>query len=97
MQIDAMRQAASQGDPEARCGLVLLALGEVDGPVDAARSIELLGPDMRVLGAAEGLPPLPDITYYLWTRREPITVTTQQVYEMLKTNMGLNESGAGSR
>ncbi|MEO8279145.1 MAG: LysR substrate-binding domain-containing protein [Ideonella sp.] len=62
-----------------------------------ARSIELLGPDMRVLGAAEGLPPLPDITYYLWTRRDPIMATTQQVYEMLKTNMGLNESIPVSR
>lgn len=60
MQIDAMRHAASQGDPEARCGLVLLALGEVDGPVDAARSIELLmqaarsgfAPALRCLGLA---------------------------------------------
>ncbi len=62
-----------------------------------ARSIEMLGPDMRVLGAGEGLPPLPDITYYLWTRGQPLAPTTQQVYEMLKINMGLNESGAVTR
>ena len=62
-----------------------------------ARSIEMLGPDMRVLGTADGLPPLPDITYYLWTRGEPLTPTTQQVYEMLKINMGLNESGPTTR
>lgn len=62
-----------------------------------ARSIEMLGPDMRVLGAAEGLPPLPDITYYRWTRGEPLSATTQQVYGMPKINMGLNESGAVTR
>ena len=60
MQIDAMRQAASQGDPEALCGLVLLALAEADGPMDAASSIELLmqaarsgfAPALRCLGLA---------------------------------------------
>ena len=30
------------------------------------RSMEMLGPDMRVLGENDGLPRLPDVTYYLW-------------------------------
>ena len=33
-----------------------------------ARSIDLLGADMRVLGDKDGLPRLPDVTYYLWAR-----------------------------
>lgn len=37
-----------------------------------ARSVELLGSDMRVLGEKEGLPRLPDVNYYLWIRRDHI-------------------------
>ena len=28
----------------------------------------MLGPDMRVLGENDGLPRLPDVTYYRWIR-----------------------------
>ncbi len=31
-----------------------------------ARSVEILNPDYRVLGVADGLPRLPDVTYYLY-------------------------------
>lgn len=55
-----------------------------------ARSIEMLGPDMRVLGANDNLPSLPYITYYLWIRSKP-SPSVQRIYEMLKVNMGLNE------
>ena len=54
-----------------------------------ARSVELLGPEMRVLGEKEGLPPLPDVTYFLWIRRDLINPLTRQVYDMLKASLGL--------
>lgn len=49
-----------------------------------ARSVEFLGPDMRVLGDAEGLPPLPPVTYHLWTRSDTISPLTLHIYDMLK-------------
>ncbi|WP_447922629.1 LysR substrate-binding domain-containing protein [Achromobacter aegrifaciens] len=58
-----------------------------------ARSVELLGPEMRVLGEKEGLPPLPDVTYFLWIRPDLINPLTRQVYDMLKTNLGLAQQG----
>lgn len=61
-----------------------------------ARSIELLGPDMRVLGENDGMPRLPDVAYYLWMRPDVINPATRQVYEMLKSTLGLNATGAGS-
>lgn len=54
-----------------------------------ARSIELLSQDMRVLSEAEGLPPLPDATFYLWKQKSPDNLTTQHVFTMLKGSMGL--------
>lgn len=54
-----------------------------------ARSVELLAPEMRVLGEKEGLPPLPDVTYFLWIRRDLINPLTRQVYDMLRSNLGL--------
>ncbi len=54
-----------------------------------ARSIELLEPDMRVLGEQDGLPPLPDTSFYLWKIKNPINSMTQHVYRMLKASMGL--------
>jgi len=55
-----------------------------------ARSVELLGPGMRVLGEEEGLPPLPNVQYFLWTRRDVINPVTRQVFEMIKSSLGLN-------
>lgn len=49
-----------------------------------ARSVEFLGPDMRVLGEAEGLPPLPSVTYHMWTRSDTISPLTLHIYDMLK-------------
>jgi hypothetical protein len=58
--------------------------------------VELLGPEMRVLGEKEGLPPLPDVTYFLWIRRDLINPLTRQVYDMLRTNLGLAQQGAAT-
>ncbi|WP_224039833.1 LysR substrate-binding domain-containing protein [Paraburkholderia unamae] len=52
----------------------------------AARSTDMLGPDMRVLGAREGFPKLPDITYYLWIRPNAANTLARQAYELLRTN-----------
>ncbi|NYT79868.1 transcriptional regulator LrhA [Alcaligenaceae bacterium] len=49
-----------------------------------ARSVEFLGPDMRVMGESDGLPPLPPITYMLWSRKDTISPLTLHIYEMLK-------------
>ncbi|TCT11155.1 LysR substrate-binding domain-containing protein [Paralcaligenes ureilyticus] len=56
-----------------------------------ARSVELLGTDMRVLGEAEGLPPLPSVTYYLWTRQDTVSPLTLYIYEMLKSKFEYKE------
>jgi DNA-binding transcriptional LysR family regulator len=36
-----------------------------------ARSVEIMNADFRVLGEADGLPRLPDVTYYLYLSRSP--------------------------
>lgn len=56
-----------------------------------ARSVELIGADMRALGESDGLPPLPPVTYYLWTRNDTISPLTLHVYGMLKDQFGQKE------
>lgn len=56
-----------------------------------ARSVEQLGPDLRVLGAKDGLPSLPDVRYFLLVRRDLVSPLARQVYDMLTTNMGLTQ------
>lgn len=52
-----------------------------------ARSIDLLGADMRVLGENDGLPRLPDVTYYLWARPNAVNPVARHVFSMLKTTL----------
>ena len=60
VQIDTMRRLADEGDPEAMCGLVLVAMGEADVEFDSAQNINLLmsaagvgfAPALRCLGLA---------------------------------------------
>lgn len=54
-----------------------------------ARSVELLAPEIRVLGEKEGLPPLPDVTYFLWIRHDLINSLTRQIYDMRRTSLEL--------
>ncbi len=56
-----------------------------------ARSVEMLGADMRVLGEADGLPPLRPVTYYLWTREDTISPVILRIYEMLKSQFEQRE------
>lgn len=53
------------------------------------RSMEMLGPDMRVLGENDGLPRLPDVTYYLWIRANTVNPLVRRAYELIKSNRGL--------
>ncbi len=62
-----------------------------------ARSIELLGPDMRVLGIADGLPALPDAKYSLWKKRNPIKPQAELVYELLCNTLSLPSGVVHSR
>lgn len=50
-----------------------------------ARSIDLLQADMRILGESDGLPRLPDVTYYLWARPNAVNPVARHVFSMLKT------------
>jgi DNA-binding transcriptional LysR family regulator len=50
-----------------------------------ARSIDLLQADMRILGENDGLPRLPDVTYYLWARPNAVNPVARHVFTMLKT------------
>ncbi|QYN03682.1 LysR family transcriptional regulator [Pseudomonas protegens] len=54
-----------------------------------ARSMEMLGTDMRVLGESDGLPRLPDVTYHLWIRPNTINPLVRRAYELIKSNQGL--------
>jgi len=53
-----------------------------------ARSMDLLGGDMRVLGEKDGFPRLPDISYYLWVRPGSVNPLVRQAYALLKSGQG---------
>lgn len=48
-----------------------------------ARSMEMLEPDMRVLGQADGLPTLPDVTFYLWVPRVTAKPMTRELFDLI--------------
>jgi DNA-binding transcriptional LysR family regulator len=49
-----------------------------------ARNIEMLTPDLRVLGEAEGLPRLPDVTFHLYMRDESMGEAVKRVFETFR-------------
>ena len=49
----------------------------------------MVGPDMRVLGQSDGLPPLPDVTYHLWVRANTVNPLVRQAYRMLRGSAGI--------
>ncbi|WP_442592623.1 LysR substrate-binding domain-containing protein [Parapusillimonas sp. JC17] len=53
------------------------------------RCIDLLTPDMRVLGSKDGLPTLPDVTYHLCMRPHSANTLARQAYEQLKRDWKL--------
>ncbi|CAI2796485.1 MULTISPECIES: LysR substrate-binding domain-containing protein [Pseudomonas fluorescens group] len=54
-----------------------------------ARSMEMLGPDMRVLGETDGLPRLPDVTYHLWIRPNTVNPLVRRAYQLIRSSQGL--------
>jgi DNA-binding transcriptional LysR family regulator len=59
----------------------------------AARNVEVLGPGLRVLGEKEGLPRLPEVSYCLWRRPGAVSPLIGQVFDSIRTNMGLDAAG----
>lgn len=57
-----------------------------------ARSIELLGSDVRILGPNEGLPTLPEISYHLCMRPGNINPLASQIFDQLKKNFANPQS-----
>jgi DNA-binding transcriptional LysR family regulator len=49
-----------------------------------ARSIEMLGPDLRVLGNAERLPPLPDVSFRLYLGPRNVSPLARQIFESIE-------------
>ncbi|KDD65206.1 DNA-binding transcriptional LysR family regulator [Pseudomonas sp. BT76 TE3572] len=56
------------------------------------RSMEMLGPDMRVLGENDGLPRMPDVTYYLWIRPNTANLIARKAYDLIRASQGLSFS-----
>lgn len=54
-----------------------------------ARSMEMLGPDMRVLGETDGLPRPPDVTYHLWIRPNTVNPLVRRAYQLIRSSQGL--------
>jgi hypothetical protein len=53
---------------------------------NTARSIEMLEPDFRVVGTVEGLPPLPDVSFYLYIASLSAHPTARRLFEVLRTH-----------
>ena len=51
-----------------------------------ARSVEMLGPDFRALGPADGLPRLPDVSYHLYLSSRATNSPAQPIFDSLVTN-----------
>jgi DNA-binding transcriptional LysR family regulator len=47
------------------------------------RAIEMLTPELRALGAAEGLPRMPDMTFFLYLRDEHASLPARKLFESL--------------
>ncbi len=59
----------------------------------AARGIEFVDSYTRVLGAREGVPPLPEVPYFLYMRRNVVNPVTRRVFTMLRDSLGLAAAG----
>lgn len=52
-----------------------------------ARGVEQLDPGLRVLGAGDGMPLLPDLVYGLYIRSHVVNAATRQIFDNLKARM----------
>ncbi len=53
-----------------------------------ARSIEMLGPDLRVLGNAEKLPQLPDVSFRLYLGPRSVNPLARQIFDSIEQRGG---------
>ena len=58
-----------------------------------ARSIEMLGDDLRVLGEADGLPRLPDLKFNLYMRNNSPQKAAKVLFESLRGESGHSDEG----
>ncbi|TPW25984.1 LysR substrate-binding domain-containing protein [Pararhizobium mangrovi] len=73
-----------------RIAYLTLNLGAIRAAVRAglgvtARNIEMLTPDLRVIGEREGMPPLRPVTFYLYMRDEGVSEAVKRVFETFRT------------
>lgn len=57
-----------------------------------ARGVEQLDGSLRVLGGSDGMPALPELTYWLYVRRNVVNPLTRQLFDQLKDQL---RPGAG--
>jgi DNA-binding transcriptional LysR family regulator len=62
-----------------------------------ARGVEQLDAGLRVLGAGDGMPRLPDLAYHLYVRSHVVNPVTRQVFETLKKHLRLPSADESSR
>ncbi len=53
-----------------------------------ARTIEMLEPSLRVLGTADGLPPLPDVNFYLYLSGSKPDPTATRLFDNIQRTFG---------
>jgi DNA-binding transcriptional LysR family regulator len=59
-----------------------------------ARGVEQLDGSLRVLGASDGLPALPELVYWLYVRRNAANPATRQLFEHLKAKLPAGRADA---
>lgn len=57
-----------------------------------ARGVEQLDAGLRVLGVADGMPPMPDLIYRLHIRSHVLNPVTRRVFDDLKNRLRLSET-----
>lgn len=53
-----------------------------------ARSVEMVTPEFRVLGERQGLPPLPDMNFYLYLRDDNPSEAATKLYQLIASQIG---------
>lgn len=87
---DALDAAGMRWAPRHTCTSLVGILAALRAGLGiTARGVEQLDPGLRVLGAGDGMPPLPDLVYQLYIRSHVVNPVTRQVFERLKARMRL--------
>lgn len=87
---DALDAAGIRWTPRHTCTSLVGILAALRAGLGiTARGVEQLDPGLRVLGAGDGMPPLPDLVYRLYIRSHVVNPVTRQVFENLQARMRL--------